>query len=273
VRYQKKSAVAYMFRNFGHLVYVTLPVSVAMAFFFNFSAEMNLYAKFVLGKLTIDTFWDELMSSISVARFAGHWWQSALTLLLLIVTFCMLAVKIGRHMRVGEMPVLPFKNAFRLFPTMALYVLVCFACVQFGMLLPVGVLYLLKSIQNVYAMTALCFVFVTVTRIVLAYLFALLIVAFPIKYGENYRFNVALAYSVRITSKYRRFTIGFAVGYPLVRFAAGVIAAALAPFKLDIIVYALFFFTAVTLIPCVAFKLYHDSIGSERRDLNRLIFD
>lgn len=272
MRYQKKSAVAYMFRNFGSLFYVALPVAVAMGFFFNYSAEMELYKSFVMGSLTTETFWQELGNSLSVLRFANYWWEAILSLALLILTFSMLAIKIGKHMRVGEMRALPFKSSFRIFPTMALYVLSCFLCIQIVALIPIGIVYLLKAIQNVNVIMTICFAMVMITRVILSYLFSLLLIAFPIKYDENYKFNVALAYSARTMAKKKGFTRGFAFAYPAARLAVGAVACLLAPYKLDVIVYALFYFVLIVLLPCVAFAIYHDTIGGERRDLSHLLF-
>lgn len=273
MRYQKKSAISYMFRNFGNLIYVALPVAVAMAFFFNFSAETNLYRDFVLGNLTLDDYWIRLGQSLSVLRFAQCWWQALLTLILLIVTFSLLTIKVGRHMRVGEKTILPFKRTFRILPSMALYIVCMFVAIQVVMLIPLGLTYLLRAINNLAIIIPISFAITMITRILLAYLFAMLLVAFPIKLGENYKFNVAFAYSVRITSKKKLFCRLFGVLYPILRFAVGVVAVLVEQSGMDILLYALFFVSLIMFLPCKAYELYHDSIGGERRDIDQLLFD
>lgn len=273
MRYQKKSAISYMFRNFGNLFYVALPLAVAMAFFFGFGAEMSLYRDFVTGNLTFDGFWGRLIPSLSIMRFVKYWWEALLTLVLMIFTFSLLAVKIGRHMRVGEKTVLPVKRACRILPSMAFYILCLFVSVQAAMLIPLGLTFILRSVNNVNVIVPVNFALTMIMRVVLAYLFAVLIVAFPIKYGENYRFNVALAYSVRITSKKKLFCRLFAVLYPLARFAVGVVGVLVEQSGMDVLVYALFYLALIMFIPCKAYELYHESIGGERRDIDQLLFD
>lgn len=274
MKYSKKTVAAYMFRNLGHLFYVALPLAVAMAFFFNFSAEFDLYKAFVTGNLTLDDFWAKIGDTFSVLRFVPTWWQSLITLVLLSLAFSLLVCKISRHMKIGEMTVLPFKSALKIFPTMTLYVFVFFLAIEVFMLVPVGVAFLLRAIPTVYAITPIMFVMVMLIRMVLSYLFALLIVAFPLKYDENYRFNSAFAYSVSIMSKNGKLCIGFAVLYPVIRMVTGILAVLAAPFKLDIVVYALFYFAMILVIPCMAYVMYYNSIGGERRDIDRvIIFD
>lgn len=273
MKFHKKTAAAYLFRNFWRLVYVALPASVAMAFFFGFSAEFDLYKTFVTGRLTLDDFWKRIGDSLSVLRFVPHWWQSILTLLLLSLTFSLLVSKISRHMKTGEMTALPFKSALRVFPAMTLFVFGFFAAIEVVMLIPVGIAFLLRAIPTVYGILPVCFALMTLMRIVLSYLFALLIVAFPLRYGENYRFNTAFAYSVRIMSKKNKYCVIFAFAYPTLRIAVGALGALLAPYGLDAIVYALFYLVLIMAIPCAAYVMYYDSIGGERRDTETLLFD
>lgn len=271
VRYQSKSAISYIFRNFWKLVVVALPAAVLMAFFFNFSAETELYKRFVLGTLTTEEFW-EFMNAFSVLKYVPHWWQSLIAFAVLICVFCLMLVKIDVHMRSGNMPILPVRRSVRVIPVMALYSLVCFAAMEAVMLIPVGIMFLIRSVNSVYALVPVCFALVFSARVLLSYLFAALIIAFPMRFRENYRFNTALSYSVRATSKNKKYLWAFSLGYPSARLVTGILAKLAESVKADIAVYALFWLFLIMYVPALSFKLYHDSIGIERRDIDQIMF-
>ena len=100
-----------MFRNIGRLFFVTLPVSVLLAFFCNPRLETNLFVSLVSGKIDSESFFSDFANSFTVLRFIqGRWWVAPVALLAVIVlayTMCLMVVKIDRHMRVGEMLSLP----------------------------------------------------------------------------------------------------------------------------------------------------------------------
>ena len=273
MRFQRKSTIAYMFRNFWQLVYVALPVSVLMAFFYNPSQEISLFVTLVKGEMTMDNYLDLLTKALTVLRFGKFWWVILCAIVLLALTMCLMVVKLDRHMRMGKMPALPFKRAFGVFPLMLLYIVACFAITELSILIVVGICFMVRFIGNATAIVSIALGLTFALRVFLTYIFGLLIITFPLKYSENYRFNVALSYSARVMSTKRLQVIGFALLYPTVRIAVMAVAYLLAPFMLDVLVYAIMLTLCLMFIPCYAFNKFYDDVGGERRDLQELLFD
>ena len=101
----------------------------------------------------------------------------------------------------------------------------------------------------------------------------LLIVAMPLKYSENYHLNVALAYSVRIMTKQQKIVWGLVPAYVLGRYVLMFAAYFAAPYKLDVLLYAVAYLFIVLILPCLAYSIYHDVVGGERRDISQIMFD
>lgn len=259
-----------MFRNFRQLFFVTLPVSVLLAFFYNPTLEIDLFVNLVSGKITSHNFFGAFSNSFTVLRFGKYWWAVLIGVILLAYTMCVMVVKIERHMRIGKMLTLPLKRAFVIFPMMLLYV-VCWVVVsEVFMLIIVGVVYMLRMLPSAEAVVSIGFGLTVLVRAFLAYFFGLLIITFPLKYSDNYRFNVAMSYSARIMGAKRGKLILCSIAFPFARFAVMALAYFARP--LDVLVYAIGNFFVLTYIPCFAFKQYYDDIGGERRDVTQIIF-
>lgn len=274
MRFQSKSATSYMFRNFGKLFYVALPVAVLMAFFVNPSQEVNFISRLALGEFTsFDEMFGAFTRAMTVWRFGRFWWASLIALLLLALTESMLIVKINRHMHVGEMRALPFKKAFRLFPVTLLVVVCIFVVSEIIMLLSVGVTYLLRSVSNITAIAAIGAGLSFVLRVLCAWIFMLLLIGLPLKYSENYSLNIAFAYSVRVMTKQNKAVWGSTLIYALGRYVVQLCAYFASPYKLDVLIYAVVYLFVVLILPCLAYRLYHDAVGGERRDIYQIMFD
>ena len=273
MRFQRKSTIAYMFRNFWQLVYITLPVSVLVAFFCNPSREISLFVSLVKGEIVMDNYRNLLIQSLTVLRFGRYWWVTLLAIVLLALTMCLMVVKLDRHMRVGIMPALPIRRAFGIFPLMLLYVVSCIAVNELFMLIIVGIAYMGGFIGNATAIVSIALGFMFVARGFLTYMFGLLLISFPLKYSDNYRFNIAMSYSARAMSSKRLQLVGLSLLYPLARVAVMTVAYFLAPFMLDVLIYTVALTLCLTFVPCLAFKRYYDDVGGERRDLTEILFD
>ena len=261
-----------MFRNFGQLFYVTLPVAILLAFFYNPRLEISLFVSLVNGQLDMDNYSQALGQALSVLRFGKYWWVSLIAVVVLVVAMCVMVVKIDRHMRVGQMPVLPLRRSFGLLPSMLLYVVSWIVATELFMLIPLGAAYILRFVGNATAIVFLALGFTVVIRCFLSYIFALLIISFPLKYSENYRFNVALAHSARIMSPRKGKLLLIAVAYPMLRIAVMALAYLLQPINLDVLLYAVAELLCLTYVPCFAFKQYYDDVGGERRDVGQIMF-
>lgn len=272
MKYQSKSSIAYLFRNFWKLVYVMLPVAVLLAFFYNPTTERQLFGMLVNGKLTMDNYIDWIGQCLTVLRFGGNWWLALISVVALALSMSIMVVKIDRHMRTGVMPVFPLRHAFGIFPLMLAYVACCIATTEICMLIIVGISYMGSIIGNATAIVSIVFGLVFVVRVLLTYVFVLLVISFPLKYSENYRFNRALSYSARIMFPQKRLLIGVAFLFPLARIAVMALAYLLEPYHLDVMIFALAILFVMTYVPCLAFKHYYDDVGGERRDLSQKLF-
>ena len=274
MRFQSKSSVLYMFRNFGQLFFVTLPVSVLLAFFAGPRLETDLFVMLVSGQINADNFFQAFSNSFTVLRFVQqHWWVLLVVLfavVLLAYTMCVMVVKIDRHMRMGNMLSLPLKRAFGIFPMMLLYVGGWVVVSEVAMLIIVGVVYMLSFLPSAEAIVAIGFSLTVLVRALVSYFFCLLIITFPLKYSENYRFNVAMSYSARTMAPKRGKLILLSFVYPFGRCAAMALGYFARP--LDVLVFTVAFFFVLTYLPCFAFKQYYDEVGGERRDVSQIMF-
>lgn len=273
MRFQSKSALAYIMRNFGKLVYVALPVAVLLAFFVNPAKETVFFHKLITGGLTEQNIYPEFSGAFTVLRFGKYWWAALIAFILLAFTLSMLVAKINRHMHVGEMPSLPFKRAFGIFPVTLLLTVCVFVVCEVLKLLSVGVMYILRSADNVLLLSVTGVAIDFVLRVVCAWLFMLLLLALPLKYSENYHINVALSYSVRVMSKQNKLVWGMTLAYALGRYLLMFVAYWLMPYHLDVLLYALAYLFGLLLLPAVAYRVYHDVVGGERRDIYKIMFD
>lgn len=273
MKFQSRSAWAYIMRNFWKLVYVALPVAVLMAFFANPTREINFLYSLMSGQLNFDNIYASFNNAYTILRFEQNWWIDAITFVMLALTVAMLTVKISRHMRMGVMPSLPFKKSFGLFvPTF--FALLCYFCIsEIVMLLPVGVMYILRATDNVVAVAVVGASLAFVIRLLSVWVFTLLILALPLKYSENYHLNVGLSYSVRVMTKQPRSVWTITLVYALGRYLLMLCAYFARPYYLDIVMYAIVYLVAVLYLPTYAYKVYHDVVGGERRDISHTIFD
>ena len=272
MRTQNKSTIAYMFRNFWKLVYVTLPVSVLIAFFLHPSHETALFAATVRGDITMDNYMIALSDAFTVLRWGRYWWVALCAVVLLSYAMCVMVVKLDRHMRMGKMPALPVRRAFGIFPQMLGYIAVWVCLSELYKLIIVGIAYMLKFIPSATAIVCITMALVLVARTFVAYLFGLLLLTFPLKYSENYRFNIAMAYSARTMSTKRLQLVGLSLAYTLGRVAVQALAYLLQPYRLYVVLYAVVLTLMLMFVPGFAFKKYYDDVGGERRDISELLF-
>ena len=274
MRFQSKSSVAYMFRNFGQLYFVTLPVALLLAFCCNSRLETDVFVMLFTGQITADNFFTAFSQSFTVLRFVQqYWWMSLLALLalvLLAIAMSLLVVKLDRHMRVGEMVALPLKRAFGLFPLMLLFLAGCFAVHEVFMLMIVGVVYMMRYLPSATAIVSIGLGLTLVARAFFTYIFCLLIITFPLKYSESYRLNVAMSYSTRVMAAKRGKLILISAIFPFARYAVMALAYFIRP--LDVLLFAVVNFLLLTYVPCFAYEQYYADVGGERRDISQKIF-
>lgn len=267
---QGKGSFAYFIRNFLQLICCTLPVSILLAFVYNPTKETLLFAKLVSGQLTDENYLAEFSEAISVLRLGNTWWLALVCLALLALAMSLVVAKIDSHMRAGRMLILPYKRTFGVFPNMLLYIGGWVVASEVSMLLTVGITHMLIFIRSVTAIISIGLTLVFLVRVFLAYIFGLLLISFPLSYSEDYRYNIALSYSVRAMVHKKRIVAIFAFSYPLARIAVMALGYVIRP--AEALVYMIAMALALAYIPCLAYTEYYDEIGGERRDVPRSTF-
>lgn len=272
MKVQRKSAISYLFRNFWQLVLISLPAAVLLGFFVTPAKEISFMQSLARGELTLDNYFQAYVDSFSALRLIDYWWVILIAAVVVCLTFCLLLAKIDRHMRVGEMVALPFKRAFALFPLILAYILCWFVITEVANLVGVGLMYIFKFINNVGAVASIGIVTDFVVRVFVTGLFFRLIITVPLSCSENYKLNTALSYSARCSASKRGAVWGLTLGYVFGRYAVMCLGYLLAPYRLDVLVYALAHLFCIVYIPCLSYVLYHDTVGGKRRDISQSIF-
>lgn len=270
MRFQDKGSFSYIYRNFLQLICCTLPVSILLAFVYNPTKETLLFAKLVSGQLTQDNYLTEFSESISVLRLGNTWWLTLVAIALLALAMSLVVVKIDGHMRAGRMQILPYKRALGLFPYMLLYIGGWFIASEVSMLITVGITHMLIFIKSVTAIIAIGYTLTFLVRVFLSYIFGLLLISFPLSYSEDYRYNIALSYSVRAMVHKKRIVALITFAYPLARIAVMALGYVIAP--AEELIYLIAMALALAYIPCLAYTQYYEAIGAERRDIPSSIF-
>ena len=272
MRYQNKSAISYMFRNFWRLVPLALPFGIVTGVFCNFVCEADFIAKVFNGSLSADGFLVEFTRNFTLARFGIHWYLPIVMVFLMAITESIFVVKVSMHMRVGELSVASPKKVFGLFPTMLLYVAVMFLSKSVLDFVPVGILLMMKSVNRVAVLASVSLVITFLLSLFVSFVFALLLCAFPFKYCDNYSFNTALSCSSRYTAADRKYIWFFTAMYPCLRLLVTVITVLTGSNIVGILLQIVFFTFFTVYVPCEAFVKYYGYVGRERRDIGQVMF-
>ncbi len=267
MKLQGRSTISYILRNIPHLLCVLLPAALFTSFFYNSLPEAHLFEQLVTGRLNAENYINSLLDGITILRFGKNWFWMLCSIAFLAFCMSVTVEKIDTHMRVGKMNLLPVKRAIKIFPNMLLYIFCWFVVSEIFMLVIVGIIYMLGFINSVTALISIAFALQFVARVVLAYMFGLLIMTFPLGYSEDYRFNIAMSYSARSMVKLRPMLLGISFAYVFAHTAVMALAYLLEPYGLHILLYTLTYVMLFMYVPCFAFKQYYDSVGGERRDI------
>lgn len=270
MRYQSSSAISYFFRNFWRYIYIVLPVAIFMAIFANFGKESAFLQDWIAGNLNEANYIESMMSGMYLINQVENWWSGIVSYLLLAVAFSLLVVKVGRHMRVGGFSVFPIKSAAKIMPAMLIFC-ACFAvALQLLQFIVFGILFVLDKFIQMDVVIVVGLVLLWLTIVVVVYMWMLMLLCFPLSYAESYPFNVALSYSIREMSKHQLMCILHSVVFAIVHVVVVALDFVLLPVTSGI-VHALFYTFVIYYVPCLAFTIHHKSLGSERKDISRVL--
>jgi hypothetical protein len=172
-------------------------------------------------------------------------------------------------MRVGGFSLFPLKSAMKVMPSMLLFC-ACFAvALQLLQFVTFGIVFALGQFLPMNVVIPIGLVGLFGDIILVVYFWMLMLLAFPLSYSENYPFNVALSYSIREMQKHRGVCIGHAVAYALVH-ALVVTLDWVLPVA-SVVIHALFYVFVIYYVPCLAFAIHHKTLGTERKDISRVL--
>ena len=260
-----------MMRNFWRLAPWVVAVAILSAFFISDQPLITFVRNYATGEIGEGNFLQNLTAAVTVLRFDKYWWCVIITALLFAFAESVLIVKVSRHMRVGEMLPFPFKGAISVLPMALLFTLGVTVFYELLNMAVVGIAYLLNKVSAI-ATAVVSAVLLFAIRVTTVYIAAALLLSFPIMFEENYRFTSALSYSVRLASDKRKFLLTVSFVFPMVQLALIALCAWVNLRPLTITLYAVFIFIFGLYAPCVAFKIYYDSVGGVRRDITHSIF-
>ena len=269
MRYQSSSAISYFFRNFWKYIYIVLPVAAFMAVFADYGSETAFLQAWIGGTLTEETYLQEMMQGMSLINQADTILFGVISFVLLAIAFSFLVVKVSRHMRVGGFSLFPLKSAMKVMPSMLLFC-ACFAvALQLLQFATFGIMFALGKVLPMDVLIPIGLAGLFLDIVIVVYFWMLMLLAFPLSYSESYPFNVALSYSIREMQKHRGICIGHAVAYALVH-ALVVTLDWVLPFA-SVVIHALFYVFVIYYVPCLAFTIHHKTLGTERKDISRVL--
>ncbi len=271
MRYQHKSALAYIFRNFWQLAPFALVSAVLLGLFCNTQPETELILGVIDGTVNSDNVLTAVLEHVSVARFGTRWWGLLLALAVFAFTESLLTAKVYNHMRTGEMLTFPLRKTMSVFPSMFLFVFIMALVNEVAKLIVCGIVSVLGPLGAV-AIVSIALSLVVIIKFVMLAIIGTLFYAFPITIYENYKFNLALSYSVRLSGNKRAVVSCVALFYPLVQVALAVACYFIHNSVVTVVLFSLFYLISILLVPCIAFTLYYESVGGERKDIGRKIF-
>ncbi|MCM1043536.1 MAG: hypothetical protein NC350_04950 [Corallococcus sp.] len=266
---KNKSAAKYMFRNFWGVV----PIALLPAFCFGLCAADGLRADFILqfvfsadGGPRFDVAGTSILNVLK-----QDWWILLIALLTALLAVSLLIVKIETHMRYGvktrrDLIARVWDNLGRT----VLFSLLLFAVIAVLMLIAYGLCYLFSLFLNGVWLFVTSAIAILVGEVLFAVMLGYFSCALPAVQHDDYRFNIALSYSVRLISSKR----GKVVGYLALLFAVSKVFTSAAAYFIGnrwikTAVFALFYLLWFSYYPCLCCKTYEDYTDGERRDLPR----
>lgn len=271
MRYQHKSAMAYIFRNFWQLAPFALVSAVLLGLFCNTLPETGLILGVIDGTVNSENVLTAVLNAVSVLRFGNRWWGLLLALVVFAFTESLLTAKVYNHMRTGEMLTFPLRKTFSVAPTMFVFVFVMTLINEIAKLIVCGIVSVLGPLGAV-AIVVIALSLVLIIKFVMLAIIGTLFYAFPITVYENYKFNLALSYSVRLSGSKRVIVAFVAMCYPLVQVALAAACYFIDNPVVTVVLFSLFYLISILLVPCIAFTLYYESVDGERKDIGQKIF-
>ena len=267
---QSKSASAYLFRNFFHIVPFAVVPALLLAYCASNGIHYDVILDLVLTPNPSTTPVLDLASEV-VGAVGKCWWVLLLGVLSLLLTTSFLIGKVERHMRYGLLSNQRMVGrAIRFVPRVATF---------FGLILLLGILlyavivgaiyYLAKVVMGVWfivLIVALLLVFEVLIFTLVGFLQCVL----PAIFSDDYSIASAISYSVRLIESKKRGVVFSFVSLSLITRLI-TIGAHFFPTEpwVRIAIFALFYLWWFAYYPCLCCKVYEDFEEGERRDLEK----
>ena len=267
---KRKSASAYLFRNFFQIVPIALVPALLLAYCAGNGIHYDVILDLVLAPTQSASPVLDLANEV-MASLSQNWWVIILAFVSLLYSTSFLIGKVERHMRYGLLSNKRMMGrAIRFIPRVASFLgmLGLGGVVLYGFI--IGAIYyankLLSGVWFLVVVVALLFVFEFLLYLLIGYSQCVL----PAIFSDDYKIGSAMSYSVRLAESKKRGVVFSFVSLSLITRTV-TIGAHFFPMDewIRIAFFAIYYLWWFAYYPCLCCKVYEDFEDGERRDLPR----
>jgi len=267
---KRKSASAYLFRNFFHIVPIALVPALLLAYCAANGIHFDVILDLVFAPSQSASPVLDLASEV-IASLKQNWWILLCAVAAFLFSTSFLIGKVERHMRYGLLSNQRMMGrAIRFIPRVAAFFALLAGCalLLYGFVL--GAIYYINKFANgvwfVVAVAVLLFVFELLLYILLGFSQCVL----PAIFSDDYKIGSAMSYSVRLADSKKR---GVVFSFVSISLITRIITIGAHFFPADpwvrVAIFAVYYLWWFSYYPCLCCKVYEDFEEGERRDLPR----
>ena len=267
---KRKSASAYLFRNFFQIVPIALVPALLLAYCAANGIHYDVILDLVFAPSQSTSPVLDLVAEV-INALKHNWWVLLLALVSLLYSTSFLIGKVERHMRYGLLSNRRMMGrAIRFIPRVASFFGMLGVCgiVLYGF--AVGAIYFINKVVSgawfVVAVAVLLFVFELLLYLLLGFSQCVL----PAIFSDDYKIGAAMSYSVRLMESKKRGVVFSFVSLSLITRTI-TIGAHFFPADtwVRVLIFAIYYLWWFAYYPCLCCKVYEDFEEGERRDLPR----
>ena len=267
---KRKSASAYLFRNFFHIVPITLVPAVLLAYCAAGGVHYDVILDLVFAPTQSASPVLDLVNEVMTA-LSHNWWVLLLAVVALLYSTSFLIGKVERHMRYGLLSNKRMMGrAIRFIPRIATFfglIAIC-ALVLYGFV--IGAIYyanvFISGAWFTVVVSALLFVFEVLIYMLIGHMQCVL----PAIFSDDFKLGAAISYSVRLVESKKR---GVVFAFVSMSIITRMLTIGAHFFRSEeivrIAIFAIYYLWWFAYYPCLCCKVYEDFEEGERRDLPR----
>lgn len=267
---KRKSASAYLFRNFFQIVPIALAPALLLALCAANGIHYDVILDLVLAPSQSASPVLDLVTGV-INSVKANWWVLLLAIVALLYSTSFLIGKVERHMRYGLLSNKRMMGrAIRFIPRVASFFGMIAACAVLLYCFAVGAIYFLnKSLVGAWFVVSVVLILL-VFEILLFLLLGFSQCVLPAIFSDDYKIGSAMSYSVRLIESKKRGVVFSFVSLSLITRTI-TIGAHFFPADpwVRVLIFAIYYLWWFAYYPCLCCKVYEDFEEGERRDLPR----